>query len=128
MHRKNAVTFKEMTELTADRCTVQIQAGQLECTCWSSFPDLSSIDYEYTQANVDRMNYFLGLNIADSPSIDFPDGDCERGPLLMMIAAILDSAFSPLLTQWLNTKLMSTQNGTLRPPVTRRSMIRWPAR
>ena len=56
------------------------------------------------------MNYFLGLNIADSPASIFQTA-LAAGSVLMIIAALLVPVLSAL-TQWLNTKLMSTQNDT----------------
>lgn len=56
------------------------------------------------------MNYFLGLNIADSPASIFQTA-IAAGSVLMIIAALLVPVLSAL-TQWLNTKLMSTQNDT----------------
>ena len=67
---KNAVSFKEMTELTLIDVLYKFKPEN-----WSAllkqFPDLSSL-ITSTQGDVDRMNYFLGLNIADSPASIFP--------------------------------------------------------
>ena len=105
---KNAVSFKEMTELTLIDVLYKFKSEN-----WSAllkqFPDLSSL-ITSTQGDVDRMNYFLGLNIADSPASIFQTA-IAAGSVLMIIAALLVPVLSAL-TQWLNTKLMSTQNDT----------------
>ena len=105
---KNAVSFKEMTELTLIDVLYKFKPEN-----WSAllkqFPDLSSL-ITSTQGDVDRMNYFLGLNIADSPASIFQTA-IAAGSVLMSIAALLVPVLSAL-TQWLNTKLMSTQNDT----------------
>ena len=105
---KNAVSFKEMTELTLIDVLYKFKPEN-----WSAllkqFPDLSSL-ITSTQSDVDRMNYFLGLNIADSPASIFQTA-IAAGSVLMIIAALLVPVLSAL-TQWLNTKLMSTQNDT----------------
>ena len=105
---KNAVSFKEMTELTLIDVLYKFTPEN-----WSAllkqFPDLSSL-ITSTQGDVDRMNYFLGLNIADSPASIFQTA-LAAGSVLMIIAALLVPVLSAL-TQWLNTKLMSTQNDT----------------
>ena len=105
---KNAVSFKEMTELTLIDVLYKFKPEN-----WSAllkqFPDLSSL-ITSTQGDVDRMNYFLGLNIADSPASIFQTASAA-GAVLMIIAALLVPVLSAL-TQWLNTKLMSTQNDT----------------
>ena len=105
---KNAVTFKEMTELTLIDVLYKFKPEN-----WSAllkqFPDLSSL-ITSTQSEVDRMNYFLGLNIADSPAAIF-QAAIAAGSVLMIIAALLVPVLSAL-TQWLNTKLMSTQTDT----------------
>ena len=105
---KNAVSFKEMTELTLIDVLYKFKPEN-----WSAllkqFPDLSSL-ITSTQGDVDRMNYFLGLNIADSPASIFQTA-IAAGSVLLIIAALLVPVLSAL-TQWLNTKLMSTQNDT----------------
>lgn len=105
---KNAVSFKEMTDLTLIDVLYKFKPEN-----WSAllkqFPDLSSL-ITSTQGDVDRMNYFLGLNIADSPASIFQTA-LAAGSVLMIIAALLVPVLSAL-TQWLNTKLMSTQNDT----------------
>lgn len=77
----------------------------------AEFPQLSDL-VTSTQESVDKMNYFLGLNIADSPMNMIKEGFAV-GSVLLIIGALM----IPLLagaTQWLNTKLMpqtTTGNG-----------------
>lgn len=77
----------------------------------AEFPQLSDL-VTSTQESVDKMNYFLGLNIADSPMNMIKEG-FAAGSVLLIIGALM----IPLLagaTQWLNTKLMpqtTTGNG-----------------
>lgn len=70
------------------------------------FPSLSSMIQE-TQASADHMNYFLGLNIADSPLNIIQQG-IATGAWLLIIGAIAIPVLSAL-TQWINTKLMPQQ-------------------
>ena len=104
--KSNAVTFNDMTQLTLIDVLYKFKPDN-----WSAlleqFPDLSSL-ITSTQKEVDRMNYFLGLNIADSPASIFQSA-IAAGSIALIIAAILVPLLSAL-TQWLNTKLMSTQN------------------
>ena len=75
------------------------------------FPSLSTLIQE-TQASADHMNYFLGLNISDSP-LNIMQQGFAAGAWLMVIGALAIPVLSAL-TQWLNTKLMPqqpTQNG-----------------
>ena len=106
--KTNAVTFNDMTQLTLIDVLYKFKPDN-----WSAlleqFPDLSSL-ITSTQKDVDRMNYFLGLNIADSPASIFQTA-LAAGSIALIIAAILVPLLSAL-TQWLNTKLMSTQNDT----------------
>ncbi len=72
------------------------------------FPELSDLIFS-TQAEVDHMNSFLGINIANSPSTLL-----KSGVAVLMIGAIAIPALAAL-TQWLNTKLMpqpaASENG-----------------
>lgn len=65
----------------------------------AKYPELSDIIVS-TQADIDHMNTFLGINIAYSPSTLL-----KTGSVLLMIGAIAIPALAAL-TQWLNTKLM----------------------
>lgn len=82
---------------------------------WASlaeeFPSLTTLIQE-TQASADHMNYFLGLNISDSP-LNIMQQGFATGAWMMIIGALAIPVLSAL-TQWLNTKLMPqqpTQNG-----------------
>lgn len=101
---KNGVAFKEMTNLTLIDVLYKFKPDN-----WSAlleqFPDLSSL-ITGTQSEVDRMNYFIGLNIADSPASIFQTA-LAAGSVLMIIAAIAIPVLSAV-TQWINTKLMPT--------------------
>lgn len=69
----------------------------------SQFPDLSSV-IGSVQGQVDHMNYFLGLNIADSPFSIIQSG-MASGAILLVIGALLVPVLAGV-TQWLNTKLI----------------------
>lgn len=70
------------------------------------FPNLNDLIQE-TQASADHMNYFLGLNISDSP-INIMQQGITTGAWLLVIGALAIPVLSAL-TQWLNTKLMPQQ-------------------
>ncbi|MCD7955237.1 MAG: YidC/Oxa1 family membrane protein insertase [Lachnospiraceae bacterium] len=72
-----------------------------------TFPDLESV-INSTQETMNRMNYFLGLNIADSPMVIMQSAYSERAFLLIIGAALVPILAA--LTQWLNAKLASTGN------------------
>ena len=63
------------------------------------YPELSDLIVN-TQAEIDQMNTFLGINIAYSPS-----NLLKSGSIVLMIGAIAIPVLAAL-TQWLNTKLM----------------------
>ena len=63
------------------------------------YPDLSGL-IASTQAEIDQMNTFLGINIAYSPS-----NLLKAGSIALAIGAIAIPVLAAL-TQWLNTKLM----------------------
>jgi len=71
------------------------------------FPDISNVVTK-TQIDIDKMNYFLGLNIADSPFNIFKNG-MSSGSVWMIIGALAIPVLSGL-TQWINTKLMPQTN------------------
>ena len=71
------------------------------------FPDLTEL-ITTTQEEVDNMNYFLGLNIADTPMNILMSG-FKTGAILMIIGALAIPVLAAL-TQWLNTKLMTATN------------------
>lgn len=78
---------------------------------WSNlaaeFPQISDL-VTSTQNTVDNMNYFLGLNIADSPMNMIGTGFSD-GNVLLIIGALMIPFLSGL-TQWINTKLMPQTN------------------
>ena len=65
----------------------------------AKYPELSDL-ISNTQAEIDHMNTFLGINKAYSPS-----NLLKTGSVVLMIGAIAIPALAAL-TQWLNTKLM----------------------
>ena len=71
-------------------------------TLAEKFPDFSDLVTK-TQGEMDRMNYFLGLNIADSPFNIIKSG-LESGAILLVIGALLIPILSGL-TQWLSVKI-----------------------
>lgn len=75
----------------------------------AEFPDLSTTITD-VQANVDRMNYFLGLNIADSP-MQIIQNAFAAGSILLVIGAALIPILSAL-TQWLSAKLATASSGS----------------
>ena len=97
------VSFNEMTNLTIVDALYKFKP-----TNWTElaekFPDLSEL-IASTQKEVDHMNYFLGLNIADSP-MNIIISSFKAGAILMLIGAVLIPVLAAL-TQWLNTKLMT---------------------
>lgn len=78
---------------------------------WSTladkFPDFSDMVLS-TQKELDHMNYFLGLNIGDSPFNIIKSG-IESGAVLLVIGALLIPILSGL-TQWLSVKLSTASN------------------
>ena len=73
----------------------------------AQFPQLSNL-VTSTQETVDRMNYFLGLNIADSP-LNMIGSGFSSGDIILVIGALMIPLLSGV-TQWLNTKLMPQVN------------------
>lgn len=105
---KNQVNFEKLG-YTAN--TVVDTLYKFKPSNWSDlsaeFPQLSDL-VTSTQESIDKMNYFLGLNIADSPMNMIKEG-FAAGSILLIIGALM----IPLLagaTQWLNTKLMPQTN------------------
>ncbi len=76
-------------------------------TLSETFPDLASV-IETTEANASKMNYFLGLNIADSP-LSIIQANWSNGSIYLTIAAAAIPILS-YLTQILNLKMMPSQN------------------
>lgn len=106
--KANAVSFKEMTNLTLIDVLYKFKPDNWTALL-EKFPDLSTL-ITNTQAEADRMNFFLGLNIADSPSSILQTA-IAAGSVIMIIAALSIPVLSAV-TQWLNTKLMPSQENT----------------
>ena len=98
-----AVNMSEMTNLKIVDILYKFKPSN-----WASlaenFPSLSELIQE-TQSNVDNMNYFLGLNIADSPMNILISG-FKAGAVLMMIGALMIPILAAA-SQWISTKLMT---------------------
>ncbi|MCC8137963.1 MAG: YidC/Oxa1 family membrane protein insertase [Clostridiales bacterium] len=71
------------------------------------FPDLSTL-INSTHEAVNKMNYFIGLNIADSP-MSIIQSAYKSGAWLLIIGAALVPILAAV-TQWLNAKLASAGN------------------
>ena len=74
---------------------------------WNSltaqFPSLSA-SIENTHTALSRFNYFLGLNISDTPMYMIKTGFADKAFLLMLGGVMVPVLAA--LTQWINTKLM----------------------
>ena len=74
---------------------------------WNSltaqFPSLTA-SIENTHSALSRFNYFLGLNIADTPMYMIKTGFADKA-FLLMLGGVLVPVLAAL-TQWINTKLM----------------------
>lgn len=104
--KANGVAFKEMTELTLIDVLYKFKPDN-----WTQladqFPDIADAVMN-TQSQVDHMNYFLGLNIADAPLQIIMTG-ISTGAILLVIGAAMIPILSAV-SQWLNSKLLSTGN------------------
>lgn len=72
----------------------------------SNFSAISDIILS-TQSNIDKMNYFLGINIANSPWVMLQDSITGGFSILGVIAALSIPILAGL-TQWINMKLTPT--------------------
>ncbi len=106
MAKANSVTFKEMTENTLIDVMYKFKPDNWTALA-DKFPDIAKTVTD-TQTHVDKMNYFLGLNIADAPMQIFMRA-ISTGAILLAIGAALIPILSAL-SQWLNTKLMTAMN------------------
>ncbi len=74
---------------------------------WNSltaqFPSLTA-SIENTHSALSRFNYFLGLNIADTPMYMIKTGFADKAFFLMLGGVMVPVLAA--LTQWINTKLM----------------------
>ncbi len=103
-----SVSFKEMTDLTLIDVLYKFKPANWTALA-EKFPDLSDT-IATTQKQVDHMNYFLGLNIADSP-MNIITSSFKSGAWLLLIGAVM-IPFLAWLTQFLSVKLMSSMNDT----------------
>lgn len=106
--KSNAVKFNEMTELTLIDVLYKFKPANWEALA-AQFPDIAEL-ITSTQTDVDKMNYFLGLNIADAP-MQIITTAMASGAILVAIGAAMIPILSGL-TQWFNTKLMPSQADT----------------
>jgi YidC/Oxa1 family membrane protein insertase len=70
------------------------------------FPDMQELIQE-TEQSINHMNYFLGINIANSPMNIIKNG-ISTGAFLMAFGAVMIPVLAAL-TQWLNVKMMPQQ-------------------
>ena len=81
-------------------------------TDWSAliekFPNLADVIKD-VQGKIDEMNFFLGLNIADSP-MNIIMTAAKSGAILLLIGALMIPVLAAV-TQWLNAKLMTAVTG-----------------
>ncbi len=101
--KANSVAFREMTENTLIDVLYKFKPDSWNQLA-SQFPSLTSLINE-TQEKVDKMNYFLGLNIADSP-MQIIMRAVSAGAILLAIGAALIPILSAV-SQWLNSKLLT---------------------
>jgi YidC/Oxa1 family membrane protein insertase len=104
--KSNSVTFKEMTTDTLIDVLYKFKPDNWTALA-EKFPDISKLVTD-TQTQVDKMNYFLGLNIADAP-FQIMMRAIKTGTILLIIGAVLIPVLAAL-TQWMNAKLMSAAN------------------
>lgn len=71
------------------------------------FPQLSDMITQTTD-KLDKMNYFLGMNISNSP-MNVMMESFQSGKYIMLVAAVLIPVLAGL-TQWLNYKLLPQSN------------------
>ncbi len=102
------VSFPSMTNLTLIDVLYKFKPANWTALA-EKFPDISET-ISSVQSEVDHMNYFLGLNIADSP-MNIIISAAKSGAILLLIGAALIPILSAL-TQWINTRLMTSMNNT----------------
>ncbi len=112
--KASGVAFKEMNVNTIIDVLYKFKPAN-----WTSitekFPSLSEI-IETAHTKIDHMNYFLGLDIADSP-MNIIRSSFESKAWLILILAVLIPVLAAV-TQWLNAKLMTTGQEENDKPVT----------
>ena len=100
------VSFGQMTDLTIVDVLYKFKPSN-----WAEliekFPNLSDT-ITSVQKNIDRMNSFLGLNIADAP-MNILMTAWKNRQILLLIGAVMIPLLAAL-TQWLNAKLMTLSN------------------
>ncbi|MCD8022134.1 MAG: YidC/Oxa1 family membrane protein insertase [Lachnospiraceae bacterium] len=96
-----SVTFNEMTMNTLIDVLYKFKTTNWE-ELLVAFPDLESL-IASTQETMNDMNYFLGLNIANSP-MNIITSAVNTGAYLLVVGAALIPILSAV-TQWLNSKL-----------------------
>lgn len=105
--QSNGVRFSEMTSLTLIDVLYKFKPDN-----WTEladkFPDIADMVFS-TQQKFDRMNYFFGLNIADSPAHIIQTA-LAAGTISLAIGAALIPLLS-IVSQWLNTKMISAKQG-----------------
>jgi YidC/Oxa1 family membrane protein insertase len=106
--KSNSVTFKEMTVNTLIDVMYKFKPDNWTALA-EKFPDIAKTVTD-TQQTVDKMNYFLGLNIADAPMQIFLRA-ISTGAILLAIGAALVPILAAL-SQWVNAKLSSAANDT----------------
>lgn len=102
------VKFSEMTELTLIDVLYKFKPenwGQLA----DKFPDISDVILS-TQEKMDGMNYFLGLNIADSPA-NIMNTASAAGATLLAVGAAMIPILS-FVSQWINTRIIRASSKT----------------
>ncbi len=75
----------------------------------NQFPELSA-KIKSAQDALEHFNYFLGLNIANSPSFVIKTEFAAESKNIFMIIGVLLIPFLAALTQWINNKLMPQAN------------------
>ena len=104
--KASAIKFEEVTELTLIDVLYKFKP-----TNWTElaakYPEIEELIFS-TQSEVDNMNFFLGLNIADAP-MQIITSAFATGAFLLAIGAALIPILAAV-TQWLNSKLMMAKN------------------
>lgn len=100
------VSFGEMTNLTLVDVLYKFKPENWTALA-KQFPDMAGT-ITGVQREVDKMNYFLGLNIADSPMNILKNALSSRSIGLIIGAVMIP--FLAWLSQYANAKLMGNQN------------------
>jgi len=109
---KNNVNFEKLGYTTDSIIDCLYKFKPADWNALASNADFSSISglVTSTQQNVDQMNNFLGMNIANSPFMMIREVFSGEGfSIALLIAAIAIPALAGI-TQWLNLKLSSTSD------------------